>query len=415
MLNETNLMGEIRSRFDLIDTCPVQGERIYFENAGGALTLKSVVECSAEFAAIPDNQGRANVASQRAEDLIAQCRADIRSFLNAQSGQVFLGESGTELLFRLIRTACAGTQGGNVVGSSLEHPASSSAAIRWAEITQKPYYQVIHNSQTGTVTADDYRQHVTPETQVATIIHASPVTGIGVDVAAIAEMIRSVAPDCIIIVDGIQYAAHGGVDVDAYDVDGYVISPYKVFSRHGYGIAWVSDRLHALPHDMLIGSPNRSWEMGTRDTGAYATFSQVVEYFDWLGSRVSNASSRRGKITAAGRAIGEQEHQLCDLALRGRGEVKGLQDYPGIQVIGGIANSARKGLVSFTAEGITPAKIVAHLSANGIRAHIRKADHYSGNILNPLGLDSCVRISFCHYNTEDEVLALLKALPSIIG
>ena len=36
---------------------PLKG-RESFENAGGALTLKSVVDTSAKFAAIPDNQAR---------------------------------------------------------------------------------------------------------------------------------------------------------------------------------------------------------------------------------------------------------------------------------------------------------------------------------------------------------------------
>ena len=60
----------------------------------------------------------------------------------------------------------------------------------------------------------------------------------GMDVAAISKAIRAVAPDCFIIVDGIQHAAHGQIDIASYDVDGYVISPYKMFSRHGYGLAW---------------------------------------------------------------------------------------------------------------------------------------------------------------------------------
>jgi hypothetical protein len=38
-----------------VDTFPEQGERIFFENAGGALTLKSVVERSTELSAVPDN------------------------------------------------------------------------------------------------------------------------------------------------------------------------------------------------------------------------------------------------------------------------------------------------------------------------------------------------------------------------
>ena len=34
----------------------------------------------------------------------------------------------------------------------------------------------------------------------------------------------------------------------------------------------------ALPHDSLDGGPTENWELGTRDTGAYATMSDVVEY-----------------------------------------------------------------------------------------------------------------------------------------
>jgi len=57
--------------------------------------------------------------------------------------------------------------------------------------------------------------------------------------------------------------------------------------------------------------------------------------------------------------------------------------------------------------------VVSALNERGIRTHLRKADYFSGNILDPLGMDSCIRTSFCHYNTEAEVLALLKALTEI--
>jgi len=57
------ILTKIRNQFAQIDVCPVQGKRIFFENAGGALTLKSVVECSQKYAAIPDNQGRDNPGS----------------------------------------------------------------------------------------------------------------------------------------------------------------------------------------------------------------------------------------------------------------------------------------------------------------------------------------------------------------
>ena len=53
-----------------------------------------------------------------------------------------------------------------------------------------------------------------------------------------------------------------------------------MFSRHGYGLAWISDKLTNLPHDKLVDGPNETWVLGTRDTGAYATLSEVVSYFE---------------------------------------------------------------------------------------------------------------------------------------
>lgn len=416
MFSKDGLIDDIRARFAHVDRCPFQGDRIFFENAGGALTLKSAVETSAFYAAIPDNQGRDNVAAAELMRVIAKAKEDMAVLFNADQGQFFVGESGTELLFRLIRTAVVeSADGGNVLGSTLEHPASRSAAIRWAGIAGKDYVSVIHNDDTGSVAADDYAKHVTADTRVATILHTSPVTGMAVDVAAVAAEIRARAPECFIIVDGIQHAAHGRLDLAAYGVDGYVISPYKMFSRHGYGVAWVSDRLGALAHDMLIGGPEENWEFGTRDTGAYATFSDVVAYFDWLGAQVSDSADRRVRIEAAGAAIHAHEKDLTDAMLFGTGNLKGVAGMEGVRVIGGVDNPLREGLVSLTVDGMTGQEVVAALNEQGIRTHVRKADHYSGNILDPLGLETCVRVSMCHYNTEGEVAQFLAAMQGIVA
>ncbi len=406
-----DLIQAIRNRFAHVDSCPFQGERIFFENAGGALTLKKVVETSAFYAAIPDNPGRINPAGQGTQDVINKAKADLAVFMNAGAGQFFAGESGTELLFRLIRTACVNApKGTKVIGSSIEHPATRSATQRWAGIAGLDYVNVAHNDATGLVTAEDYAALMTPDVAVATILHASPVTGMGMDVAAISKAIRAVAPECLIIVDGIQHAAHGQLDLDAYNVDGYVISPYKVFSRHGYGIAWISDKLSAMPHDMLIDAPATGWEFGTRDSGSFATVSDVVEYFDWLGGEVSEETDPRKRIEAAGRAIHAYETHLTDAMINGTGNLPGLKDMEHVQILAGEDNPAREGLVSIVVKGMESPDVVEALNQEGIRTHTRKADHYSGNVLNPLGLPDCVRISLCHYNSEGEVAKLLAVV-----
>ena len=415
MLND-ELMNDVRDRFALVDHCPYQGKRIFFENAGGALTLKTVVEKSKELAAVPDNQGRDNPASQKLQNIIDQTKENAHTFFGAKEGTVFVGESGTELLFRLINTAIlASPKGCDVIGSTVEHPASRSACVRWSDVAGANYISVPHNDDNGNVTADDYSKLVTDNTKVATILHTSPVTGVAMDVKAIAAAIRAVSPDCFIIVDGIQQAAHGALDIDDYDIDGYVISPYKVFSRHGYGIAWVSPRFSKLPHNQIIGGPEENWELGTRDTGAYATFNEVMNYFDWLGGHFSNSASLRERLVAGGKAVMQHEKDITDAMINGADNEKGLAAYENVTIIGGNNNPSRKGLVSFYVKDKPSLDIVSALRDKGIRVHIRKNDHYSGNILIPLNQESCIRVSMCHYNSIKEVKKFLRTIKQIIN
>ena len=410
-----DLLKKVRQKFAHIEECPFEGKRVFFENAGGALTLNSVVETSAKFAAIPDNQGRANKASQALVDIINKSKEDMSVFFGTDEGSFIVGESGTEILFRLIRSAIMGSeQNGIVLGSTLEHPASVSACKNWAEKGNKKYVSVKHDNDTGSVSANAYLQAMTPDVRVATIIHTSPVTGMTVNITDIVDAIRTVSPECFIIVDGIQHAAHGGLDLKSYGVDGYAVSPYKMFSRHGYGVGWLANRLQELPHENLIGGPVQNWELGTRDTGAYATFSDVVDYLDWLGAQVSNESTKRDRVVAAGKSIHEQEKVLTDAMIYGVGNLTGLANLPGVGILGGEANALREGLVSIAVEGINAEEVVEGLRENGIRVHARKADHYSGNILKPLNLESCTRVSMCHYNTIEEVADFLTAMRKIL-
>ena len=409
-----DLLENIRGQFAQIDSCPVQGPRVFFENAGGALTLRKIVDTSAKYAAIPDNQGRDNPGSHELVRVIDKAKQDLRAFMNAPKGQFFVGESGTELIFRLVMNACLGTaKDGVVLGSTIEHPATRSACARWAPISGKEHVLITHDDAKGLVTADAYTSHISKDTRVATILHTSPVTGMGMDVAAIAKAIRAVSPDCFIIVDGIQHAAHGQIDISAYDVDGYVISPYKMFSRHGYGLAWISERMAALPHDSLVGGPAENWELGTRDTGAYATMSDVVDYIEWLGSQVCDSDDQRTRFEAAGNAIHDHEQVLTDAMIHGTGNLPGLAEMAHVHIIGGVNNPAREGLVSIYVDGIDSKNVVARLNSEGVRTHLRKADHYSGNVLDPLGLDSCIRVSMCHYNSTAEVAQFLGVMKNI--
>ena len=412
---DDKLLQEIRDRFHHVDSCPYQGSRAFFENAGGSLTLKSVVEVNTQLSSIPDNQGRDNPASKELVRIIEQAREDAMTLIGANSGQIIVGESGTELLFRLVRTAVLGSQeGGTILGTSLEHPATRSAARQWAEKTNRKHVLIAHNDDTASINRDDYKKNMTADVRVATIIQTSPVTGMGTDVAAISHEIRSVSPDCFIIVDGIQHAAHGGIDVDAYNIDAFTMSAYKVFSKHNYGVAWLSPRMASMQHEHLDGSAETQWELGTRDTSAYATFSEVVRYVEWLGSNFTNSTDSRERILAAGKAMSDHEASLVDAMIDGTQGQRGLRSMSEVHLIGGHDNEKREGLVSLYVDGIPSVDVVSHLNNDGVRTHVRKSDYFSGNILDPLDLDSCVRVSMCHYNSAAEVKRFLQSLDTLL-
>ena len=96
--------------------------------------------------------------------------------------------------------------------------------------------------------------------------------------------------------------------------------------------------------------------------------------------------------------------------MHGVGNHRGLADIPGVSIIGGVNNPGREGVVSLTLDAMESGALVSLLNDHGVRTHIRNNDHYCGNILTPLGLQNCIRVSISHYNTVTEVGQFLEAM-----
>ena len=415
-----SLIKQIRDRFWYVDHCPYAGKRIYFENAGGSLTLKSAVQQSELISRVPDNEHRSNPASIAMTEIVDKGKKDLATFFGFSSGLsngvIFGGETGTECLFRLIRSAAlALPKGGSIISSPLEHPATYNATQIWAENTGRDWIEVPFDTQTGLVTAEDYSRYVKPDTRIATIIHTNPVTGMVMDVAAISRAIRDIAPDCMIIADGIQHAPHGALDVETYGVDAYVISMYKAYSKFNIGYAWISQRLSQIPHDKLLGKPIEAWELGSRDPSALAAASEVVAYLDWLGGQFTSEQDRHAKLKAAGQAMSAHERYLTHYLLHGDPKHRGLMKYESVKIIGDPSDTSHESVVSFSLDGYGAEEVVAELAERKIRTHARLSDVYSGNILRPLGLESVTRVSVGHYNTLDEVLYFLQQFEDLFS
>ena len=405
------LLADVRDRFCHVTCDPVVGPRIYLENAGGALTLKNVVDAVARHTAIPDNAGRANDTSRHVEHVIAEGRDNLRTLAGACKGVVDVGESTTRNAWTVLRAIIENVPGTNVVVTNLDHPATYDTTRTLCERVGLEWRVAGLTPARGLVEPASVCAQVDDGTVALAIIHSSNITGTQNPVAEIVREARRARPDLYVLVDGAQHGPHGVVDVEALGCDAYLLSSYKMFSKIGSSAFYVSERASQLPHDKLRGKPQTYWEQGTREQAGYAGWTEVADYLCWLGAHFSDASGRRQLVVAAMQAVERHERALTHRMLHGTASTAGLLAMGHVAVHGEVEDlSVKEPCVGLSVDGMASGEVVERLAGEGIRVHNRISDAYSRHTLEALGLEECVRVSLCHYNSPDEVWTFLSAI-----
>ena len=113
-------------------------------------------------------------------------------------------------------------------------------------------------------------------------------------------------------------------------------------------------------------------------------------------------------------AIERHERALTSALLGGGAGAPGLLSMGHVAVHGEVEDlSIREACLGFSVAGMGSGEVVERLAQAGIRVHNRVSDAYSRHTLEALGLDECVRVSLCHYNTVEEVNAFLTAVAGL--
>ena len=120
------------------------------------------------------------------------------------------------------------------------------------------------------------------------------ISGAKLDIEEIVRRARLVKPGLYIIVDAVQHAPHGLIDLQKTPVDGINIAPYKFFGCRGSGIAWLSDRASLLPHHKLNGKAPGFWNLGSSAPWQFAVVSEIVDYVCWLGGLSGTVADGEG-------------------------------------------------------------------------------------------------------------------------
>jgi len=409
------LMREVKSRFLLVDRDHHGHERLYFDNAGGSFRLKAAAERFAQVDAIPDNAERIHATAVELQQIQAKAGDDLRTILNAQGGSVYASLTASGAMFDMVRAVAENVPGTNMVTTVLEHPSAFDAMSLYADRLGRELRVAKSNPVTGGVDVEEIVRLVDKDTCLLNVIYASNISGAKLDMAEIVHRARAIKPDLYILVDAVQHAPHGLIDLEKTPVDGINLAPYKFFGCRGSGLSWMSDRAAVLPHHKLAGKKPDYWDLGSSAPWQFAALTEIVDYVCWIGGQFTDATERRARFVEGIGRIELHERALLAALLDGTGNATGLREMRGVEVFLDHEDLTKRDLIlGIGFDRIDCTQAVVEYGKCGVTVYERVATSiYSKRMLESFGLEGTVRVSPLHCHSMADVEKFLKVTQEI--
>lgn len=414
-LSKGVLIGEselkkIRESFYHVERDKNGNERLFFDNAGGSFRLKKAEESFFETDTTPDCSEREHQMAIYLQGIEEKGKDDVRIIFNAKGGSIATYQTASQVMFQMVGAVAENAKGSNMVTSVLEHPSAFDAMTDYAKKTNKELRVAPSNPITGGVDATEVIKLVDKDTCLLTIMYASNISGAIFDIETIAKEVKKINPDIYIIVDAVQHAPHGVMDLSCLEIDAISFAPYKFFGVRGVGVAYLSDRMAVLPHHKLIGKAPEEWELGSPTPAQYAAITEIVNYVCSLGTGEDCGKSRRELFVEGMTKIALHERALLDLLLEGTDKNIGLRHMDKVKVLMDYADLTTKDLIiGISLDNIDCARAVKEYEKRGVIVYARLASSlYSVRMLKSFSLQGVIRISPLHCNNEADIDKFLE-------
>ncbi len=387
----------------------------FFDNAGGTQILSGVVARMNDFLFNRNVQtGGSYEISVKARESLADGRRAMMQLLNAdRPEEVVFAPSATVALQNLARSmASQFAAGDEVIVTISDHESNIGpwVALEGAGVKIRFWECDRSTFELDLAALDDL---MTPRTKLVAVTHVSNILGTVNPIADIAALVHE--HGARICVDSVAFAPHRAIDVQALEVDYLVLALYKVFGPHYavmYGRYELLAELDGLYHyfygkDQVpakLEPGNASYELAYSSVG-------IVDYLSELGTRGGATGSLRERITAAFGTIQEHEHAIGERLLAY------LRQRDDCRIIGRSDGNhpARVPTISFKFRGRNSGDIAKRVDEFHIA--VRFGDFHARRLIEHLDLaddGGVVRVSMAHYNTAEEVDALIAALDAIL-
>lgn len=389
------------------------GDVVFLENAGGSQVPSSVADGIHRYLTETYVQlGAGYSLSQRCTATVEAAHEFARTFVNAGEGHVILGSSTTVLLNMLAE--CYGQilkPGRRIILAETGHEANLGPWKRLERLGIEIIWWRV-DPVTGECDLADLERLLDERTALVALPHVSNLLGQIEDLPAIVAAAHAVGAR--VVADGVAYAPHRAIDVQAWDVDWYVYSTYKVYGPHMAVLYGKSEALAELAGPNHFFVPDQElpykFEPGGANHESCAGLLGLGEYLKFVADAPADAPCDRATIEEAWNRMAAYEEPLIG------GLLGYLNDHDRVRVIGPARGGAdRVGTISFVHESKTSREITEAVDRTDIA--IRHGHMYAWHLCKALGHDlddGVVRVSFVHYNTLAEIEQLIEVLDTIL-
>jgi|HubBroStandDraft_1064217.scaffolds.fasta_scaffold00206_19 selenocysteine lyase/cysteine desulfurase len=394
---------------------PSLAQQAFFENAGGSYPCAAVVDRLGEYyRRLKVQPYYAFPASTEAGEWMDASRLRLAEYLEVSPPEVHFGPSTSQNTYVLAQAFRALLQPGDeIIVTNQDHEANSGA---WRRLASQGVVvrEWAVDPDSGVLEEAQLDRLISPRTRLLTFPHASNVVAHINRVAHITARAR--AAGVTTVVDGVAWAPHGLPDVAALGADVYLFSLYKTYGPH-QGLMVVRSallqRLANEGHYFNAAEGHKRLVPAGPDHAQIAAARGIAEYFDALDAH--HATLPETHATGGGRA--ERVRQLlrsAELPLLAQ-----LLEYLGsrkdVRILGPSVATQRAATVAFVSAH-DPGDVVSALAKRGFMAG--NGNFYAVRLLEALGVDpqrGAVRLSLLHYNSAEEIAALIEVLEETLG
>jgi len=393
-------VAAIRKDFPILSRKVHGQDLVYLDNAATSQTPLAVIEAITHYYSHYNANIHRGVhsLSQEATDAYEQARIKVQKHFNAAHAYEVILTAGTTHSINIVASGFEALlkKGDELLVSALEH---HSNIVPWQMAAEKTgaVLKVIPMLIDGTLDMAAFHAMISPATKLVFCNHVSNALG---TVNPIKEIIGAAhAVGAAVLIDGAQAAPHIQADVQALDVDFYVVSAHKICGPTGVGMLYGKEKwLEKLPPyqgggEMIAtvsfekttyaGLPHK-FEAGTPNISGGIAFGAALDYMHSIGF---------DKIAA-------YEQELLVYA------TKALLGIEGLEIYGTAAE--KTAVVSFNIKGLHPYDIGSILDQMGIA--VRTGHHCAQPIMDYYSIPGTVRASFSFYNTFEEIDRLVAGV-----